>query len=163
MTAEQKQPAAKNSLKDVVAEGTEKLEQAAQEAKQQVTEAVGETQEKLQTEAKKFNGSVQEQLSQLKKELLQKIESLKGHFGSSQKDLGELKEFVKTEFNAVIEDLNKIGKELKADVSQISVKHKDQLTETFKRSKEHTWETWKKVVPAKEAAPASETDTTLKS
>lgn len=52
MTAEQKQPAAKNSLKDVVAEGTEKLEQAAQEAKQQVTEAVGETQENCRPKRK---------------------------------------------------------------------------------------------------------------
>ena len=45
----------------------------------------------------------------------------------------------------MIEDLSKFGKELKDDVSQISVKHKDQLTETFKRSKEHTLEAWNKV------------------
>ena len=63
----------------------------------------------------------------------------------SQKDLTDLKDFVKTEVNAVIEDLSKFGKELKDDVSQISVKHKDQLTETFKRSKEHTLEAWNKV------------------
>ena len=59
--------------------------------------------------------------------------------------MAELKEFVKAEFNAVIEDLSKLGKELKDDVSQISVKHKDHLAETLKRSKEHTLDVWKKV------------------
>ena len=60
---------------------------------------------------------------------------------------------MKTEFNAVIEDLSKLGKELKEDVSQISVKHKDHLTETFKRSKEHTLDAWKKVSVKAEEKP----------
>ena len=51
--------------------------------------------------------------------------------------------------SAIIEDLSKLGKELKEDVSSISVKHKDQLAETFKRSKEHTLEAWIKVNPSK--------------
>ena len=81
----------------------------------------------------------------------------------SPKDLGELKEFVKSELNAVINDLSKLGKELKEDVSQISVKHKGQLTETLKRSKENTLEAWKKVAPQKVEATKPESDTTLKS
>ena len=59
--------------------------------------------------------------------------------------------------------LSKLGKELKEDVSQISSKHKDQLNETFKRSKEHTLEVWNKVVPAKEDAAKSDTDSEAKS
>ena len=70
---------------------------------------------------------------------------------------------MKSELNAVINDLSKLGKELKEDVSQISVKHKDTLTETLKRSKEHTLEAWKKVVPQKDEATKTESDTALKS
>ena len=80
---------------------------------------------------------------------MQKIEQLKTQFGSSQKDLTELKDFVKTEFNIVLDDITKLGKELKEDVGQISLKHKEQLAETYKRSKEHTLEAWKKVSPSK--------------
>ena len=105
-----------------------------------------------------LNANVQGQLQQLKQDILQKIELLKSHFGTSQKDFTELKTFVKTEFNAVLDDLSKLGKELKADVSEISGKHKEQITETFKRSKEHTLEAWKKVNPVKVDAQ----DSTLK-
>jgi len=47
----------------------------------------------------------------------------------------------------VIEDLSNMGKELKEDVSQISTKHKEHLTGTFKRSKDSTIEVLKKVKP----------------
>ena len=86
--------------------------------------------------------SVQDKLTQLKQELLQRLDELKGLKGA---DLSELSAFVKAEFSAVIEDLSKLGKELKQDVSEISLKHKGQLTETFKRSKEHTLEAFTKV------------------
>ena len=65
-----------------------------------------------------------------------------------------MKEFVKSELNSVIDELSKMGKELKEDVSQISVKHKDHLAETFKRSKEHTLDVWKKVSEKAEEKPA---------
>ena len=149
MAAQQKQATTKSSLKDVVVEGAEKLEQVAKEASVQATEAVTESKDKIEAEAQQLNASVQDQLRQLKQDLLQKLDQFKAQFGTSQKDFGELKEFVKTEFNTVIEDLSKLGKELKEDVSQISGKHKEQLTETFKRSKEHTLEAWKKVAPVK--------------
>ena len=145
MATQQKQAAAKSSLKEVVAEGAEKLEQVTKEASVQATEAVTESASKIEAEAKQLNASVQ----------------LKSQFGSSQKDFGELKEFVKTELNTVIEDLSKLGKELKEDVTQISGKHKEHLTETFKRSKEHTLEAWKKVVPVK--ADVNDKTTDLKS
>ena len=108
-------------------------------------EVVAESTEKLEAEAKQLNASVQEQLRQFKQDLLLRLETIKGQLSNSQKDLTELKEFVKTEFTAVLDDLTKLGKELKGDVSEISVKHKDQLTETFKRSKEHTLDAWNKV------------------
>ena len=145
MTEQDKATKPKPALKEVVAESTEKLEQVAKEATEQVTEAVVESKEKLEAEAKQLNASVQEHLRQFKQDLLLRLETIKGQLSNSQKDLTELKEFVKTEFTAVLDDLTKLGKELKGDVSEISVKHKDQLTETFKRSKEHTLDAWNKV------------------
>lgn len=161
MAAQQKQATTKSSLKDVVVEGAEKLEQVAKEASVQATEAVTESKEKIGAEAKQLNASVQDQLRQLKQDVLNKLDQLKVQFGSSQKDFSELKEFVKTEFNTVIDDLSKLGKELKEDVTQISGKHKDHLTETFKRSKEHTLEAWKKISPVK--AEVTDQTTDLKS
>ncbi|WP_180177520.1 hypothetical protein [Acinetobacter sp. YH12039] len=161
MATQQKQTAAKSSMKEVVIEGAEKLEQVAKEASVQATEAVTESKEKIGAEAKQLNASVQDQLRHLKQDVLNKLDQLKVQFGSSQKDFSELKEFVKTEFNTVIDDLSKLGKELKEDVTQISGKHKDHLTETFKRSKEHTLEAWKKVSPVK--ADVTDQTTDLKS
>ncbi|WP_180063203.1 hypothetical protein [Acinetobacter sp. YH16042] len=161
MATQQKQTAAKSSMKEVVIEGAEKLEQVAKEASVQATEAVTESKEKIGAEAKQLNASVQDQLRHLKQDVLNKLDQLKVQFGSSQKDFSELKEFVKTEFNTVIDDLSKLGKELKEDVTQISGKHKDHLTETFKRSKEHTLEAWKKVSPVK--AKVTDQTTDLKS
>jgi len=79
--------------------------------------------------------------------VLQRIDTLKEQIFDSQKELTELKSFIKTEFNAVFEDLSNLGKELKEDVSQISTKHKEHLTDTFKRSKDSTIEVLKKVKP----------------
>lgn len=83
------------------------------------------------------NLGLAEKMAQLKQDLLQRLDDLKGLKGA---DLSEMSAFIKAEFNAVIEDLSKLGKELKQDVSEISHKHKEHLTETLKRSKEHTLE-----------------------
>lgn len=159
MATQEKASTEKTTLKSIATEGADKLEKVAKEATEQAVEAVVDSKEKLQEEAKVLNANVQGQLQQLKQDILQKIELLKSHFGTSQKDFTELKAFVKTEFNAVLDDLSKLGKDLKADVSEISGKHKEQITETFKRSKEHTLEAWKKVNPVK----ADAQDSTLKS
>ncbi|MCL8297088.1 hypothetical protein M9Y33_15135, partial [Acinetobacter baumannii] len=50
----------------------------------------------------------------------------------------------KAEINALIEDLTKVTKELKGDISQISLKHKDSLTESLKRTKNNAVEAWNK-------------------
>jgi len=83
-------------------------------------------------------------------------------FGS-QKELNELTSFIKTEFNAVIDDLSKLGKELKEDVTQISTKHKDHLADTLKRSKDSTIEVLKKVKPVVVKGETEEKETDLKS
>jgi hypothetical protein len=92
-----------------------------------------------------LNQNIQNQLTQIKQDLLQRIEVIKSQLNSSQGNLFELKNALKTELNALIEDLTKVSKELKDDISQISVKHKDTLVGSFKRTKDQAVEAWNKV------------------
>ncbi|SSQ13406.1 Uncharacterised protein [Acinetobacter baumannii] len=69
---------------------------------------------------------------------------IKAQFNTSQEGLNELKNTLKAEINALIEDLTKVTKELKGDISQISLKHKDSLTESLKRTKNNAVEAWNK-------------------
>lgn len=147
MTTAPKTTQSKKTSNSVVAETAQKLEKVALEAKDQVVEMIEESKEKIEVEAKQLGGTVQEQLRQLKQDLLQRIDGLKGQLFGSQKELTELKTLIKTEFTAVIEELSHLGKELKDDVSQLSSKHKEHLTDTFKRSKDSTVEILKKVKP----------------
>ncbi|OTG86173.1 hypothetical protein B9T31_09035 [Acinetobacter sp. ANC 4558] len=105
--------------------------------------------EMLQHEAKELNLNIQHQLKLFKQDLLKKFDQLKAQLDSSQKEYIELKVLVGAEINSIIEDLAILSKELKADVSELSSKHKLNLTKTLKRSKENTLEVWKKVIPHK--------------
>lgn len=135
-----------NPSTDTTSEKLEKsqdqlLETSAQ-ADEQENETQGEGNSTQTTQAgdtheSEKNLGLAEKMAQLKQDLLQRLDDLKGLKGA---DLSEMSAFIKAEFNAVIEDLSKLGKELKQDVSEISHKHKEHLTETLKRSKEHTLE-----------------------
>lgn len=141
MAIEQKIVEAKSQAKTLLVEGVEKPEQVSTDAQQKLTDAA----ENLQTEAEQSSVNVQSKIQHVKQDLLQHIELLKRQFNVSQQNFGELKAFVKSELTVVIGDLSKFGQELKQDVTQISGKHKEHLTESFKRSKENTLEVWKKV------------------
>lgn len=69
---------------------------------------------------------------------------IKAQFNTSQEGLNELKNTLKAEINVLIEDLTKVTKELKGDISQISLKHKDSLSESLKRTKNNAVEAWNK-------------------
>lgn len=135
----------KQNVKVTAVESAEKLEKIAKEATSQALDVVTDVEEKFSAEVEQLNQTAQSQLAAFKQEVLNRLEIIKSQVNLSQKDLIELKGFVKAELNVVIEELTKLGREIKQDVSQISLKHKDQLTETFKRSKEHTLEAWNKV------------------
>ena len=77
--------------------------------------------------------------------MVQRLDVIKSQFSTSQKDLVELADFLKSELSILVKELTEVGKEIREDVSQISSKHKVQLTETLKRSKDHTLEVWNKV------------------
>lgn len=126
-------------------------------------ETLGESKENIEAEVKKLSNTVTDQLTQFKQDLLQRIDTLKEQLFGSQKELNELNSFIKTEFNAVIDDLSKLGKELKEDVTQISTKHKDHLADTLKRSKDSTIEVLKKVKPVVVKGENEEKETDLKS
>ena len=148
MAIEQKIVEAKSQTKTLLVEGVEKPEQVSTDAQQKLTDAA----ESLQTEAEQSSVNVQSKIQHVKQDLLQRIELLKNQFNVSQQNFGELKAFVKSELTAVIDDLSKFGQELKQDVTQISGKHKENLIETFKRSKENTLDVWKKVAVKDEAS-----------
>ncbi|MFW1771749.1 hypothetical protein ACG9TC_19325, partial [Acinetobacter baumannii] len=69
-------------------------------------------------------------------------DGLKAQFKTSPEGLNELKNTVKAEINALIEDLTKVTTELKGDISQISLKHKDSLTDSLKRTKNNAVVAW---------------------
>ncbi len=82
-----------------------------------------------------MNQNIQNQLAQIKQDILHRLDVIKAQFNTSQEGLNELKNTLKAEINALIEDLTKVTKELKGDISQISLKHKDSLSESLKRTK----------------------------
>lgn len=152
MATRQKQNSVKETILEVVADGTEKVEKVAEELKVQASEKIKdaeEAQDVLQNKAIDLNLTVQDQLKQLRQDILQKLEALKGQFELSQSHYSELRTFIKTEFNTVIHDLADLGKDLKEDIVELSNKHKEHLSETYKRSKQNTLELWDKVVPHK--------------
>ncbi|EPF80013.1 hypothetical protein [Acinetobacter rudis] len=84
------------------------------------------------------------QFRTIKQELLHSISSIKSQLLNSQKSLHELGNFAKAEVSGLFEELTKLLNELKVDVSQISTKHKEHLSEALKRSKESGIEAWNK-------------------
>ncbi len=132
-------------MKEVVAETAAKAKEVLAETQVQAKEAIAETQEKIESEAKELNQNIQNQLAQIKQDLLQRIEVIKTQLNSSQGNLVELKDAFKTELNVLIEDLSKVSKELRDDISQISVKHKGTLVGSFKRTKTQAVDAWNKV------------------
>ncbi len=91
-----------------------------------------------------MNQNIHNQFAQIKQDILQRLDVIKAQFNTSQEGLNELKNTLKAEINALIEDLTKVTKELKGDISQISLKHKDSLTESLKRTKNNAVEAWNK-------------------
>ena len=144
MTTQQKTTEVKKTPKVSAVVSTEKLEHTESPTAQVVETAtlkVGETAE----EASLNTRNLQEQLSQFKQELVSRLETLKVQISSSQQDFKALGATVKAEVSSLIEDLTKLGSGVKTDVTVISTKHKAQISESFKRSKAHTFEIWSKV------------------
>ena len=85
---------------------------------------------------------IKNKLQTINRSLFEKEKKLNPEYKKS------IEEFIsqkKNELNALIEDLTKVSKELKDDISQISVKHKDTLVGSFKRTKDQAVEAWNKV------------------
>ncbi len=149
MNVKDKKSTVKNQLSDTVkktaAESQEAVVELSENAIQQTHQVLHEAKENLINETEQLATNVQNQVQGLKKDVLDRIDFIKEHVDVSQKDLTELRAFLKAELNLLWDELNKFGKELKADVSQISMKHKTHIADTFKRSKAHTVDAWHKV------------------
>lgn len=81
---------------------------------------------------------------QIKSDIVKRLEVIKSQFNHSQGDLSELVTVLKNELVNLSDDLGKIGKEVKQDINQVTLKHKDTLSGVLKRSKEHALEAWSK-------------------
>ena len=133
------------TLKEVVVETTENIEKLGQETKQKVADAVAETSSHLKADAEHLNTQVKDQVQDFKQDIAQRLDIIKTQFTTSQKDFVGLAEFLKAELSLLVKELTVVGQEIRADVSQISEKHKVQVLETLKRSKDQTLEVWNKV------------------
>ena len=147
MTTQQKTTEVKKTPKINAAVNTEKLEHTESLTPQVVETASLDVNAATVTaeEVSLNTRNLQEQLSHFKQELLSRLETFKAQISSSQQDFKALSATVKTEVNSLIEDLTKLGSDVKTDVTVISSKHKAQISESFKRSKAHTFEIWSKV------------------
>ena len=136
---------AKQPLKKAVVEGGEAIEKVAVDAKNQALDVIEHTQLAAGVETQQLSDQVKNQITSLKEELLGKVDQLKQQVNFSQADLTELKDFVRSELSIIVQEFAALGKEFKADVSQISLKHKAHIADTLKRSKAHTVDAWHKV------------------
>ena len=144
MTTQQKTTEVKKTPKVSAVVSTEKLEHTESPTAQVVETATLKVDETAE-EASLNTRNLQEQLTQFKQELVSRLETLKVQISSSQQDFKALGATVKAEVSSLIEDLTKLGSGVKTDVTVISIKHKAQISESFKRSKAHTFEIWSKV------------------
>ncbi|WP_343682040.1 hypothetical protein [Acinetobacter baylyi] len=134
----------KKPLKEAVQVHQQQVEQLYTETTAQVQDILSDTQEKIEAEAKELNQTIQTQLVQIKSDIVKRLEVIKSQFNHSQGDLLELVTVLKNELVNLSDDLGKIGKEVKKDINQVTLKHKDTLTDVLKRSKEHALEAWSK-------------------
>ena len=81
---------------------------------------------------------------QIKSDIVKRLDIIKSQFNHSQGDLSELVTVLKNEIVQLSDDLGKIGKEVKQDINQVTLKHKDTLSDVLKRSKEHALDAWSK-------------------
>lgn len=126
-------------------DGIDQLQKIAKEAKNHGVDITNEAEQKIAIEVDALNTAAHSQLTRFKQDLFTRIEVIKGQFQDTQHDLSELKNFVRTELDHVLNDFTVLSHEIKKDITEISTKHKAQIVETFKRSKDHTLDIWYKV------------------
>ena len=102
-------------------------------------------QEKISAEVQQFHQLAQMQLKDLKQDLTQRVHIVQTKIHRSQQDFSQLKALIQSEMSVVAKELGALSKTLKEDISHISLRHKDQLSQMFKRSKQHTIAAWQKV------------------
>ena len=112
------------------------------------------------TDKKDYAQLIQAQVAEIKQELLQRIDLLKAQLPLNQEDLVSLKDTLKTEVSAIIEDVSLVSKELKQDLTELSAKHKDSISATLQRTKDHTLDVWNKLQAGEKSADASDDDKT---
>lgn len=92
-----------------------------------------------------FAQYVQQQLGEIKQDVISRLSQISTHFPLSNEDVLYIKDTLKTEFANVLEEVTQTSKEIKQDLTEISLKHKEHLSETLKRSKDQAFEAFSKI------------------
>ena len=90
-------------------------------------------------------GVGQEPVQEIKQDAAQRLDIIKKQFSTSKNDLLEFAQFLKAECGVLVKELTEVTKEIREDVVHISLKHKENVVETLKRSKDNTIDVWNKV------------------
>lgn len=141
MTIQQKASETKKVVKNVDQNASHSLEHS-EDSALKVVDIVNLKQDSETEKSEQSRSDVQTQLIQIKDEVLGRVEIVKQQVQHSQKHLQELSGTLKLELGDLISDLTKLGTDLKIGITQLSSKHKLQITETIKKSTTETLDVW---------------------
>lgn len=136
-------------LQNLLGESAEQLDQVSKDAAEKMNVALTESKEKLQKEVEVLSSTLQDQFQKFKSELTEKISQAKTGTQSSQQDWALLKDTFKQEFEHLVKDVSELGKEIKAEVTELTEKHTASWAKSFQRAKMQTEETIKKTKQTK--------------
>lgn len=107
-----------------------------------VVDIVNLKQQDVVEQAEQMGSAAQIQLKQMRDEVVARTQILRQQVQYSQQHLHTLRTTLQAELGDLWRDLNKFGIELKTDITQLSLKHRLQLTQTIKKSTTDTLSVW---------------------
>lgn len=107
-----------------------------------VVDIVNLKQQDVVDQIEQVGSATQAQLQQVRDDVVARTQTLKQQLQHSQQHLQTLRTSLKAELGDLWRDMSKFGIELKSDISQLSLKHREQLTQTIKKSTADTLNVW---------------------
>ncbi len=107
-----------------------------------VVDIVNLKQQEVVGQVEQVAAATQVQLKQVRDEIVARGQTLKQQVQHSQQHLQAFRTSLKAELGDLWRDMSKFGIELKTDISQLGLKHREQLTQTIKKSTADTLNVW---------------------